>query len=581
MMTLRWVSGLLAVVGFLWLPQMAEAKAGKDCAALHDACLAAGFSGAGSTDKTTMISRDCMTPLLNGIAPPGNGKLALPSVAKDIIAGCQAVKAKAGKTQNAAPAAGQLAGAAPVAAKALPAGATAGPNIVLILADDFSLDLMSEKNNVLADAMPNLAQMMREGMTFSNYFVTDSLCCPSRTSIFTGLLPHNSGVITNTGSDGGYGSFMAHGNDAKTFAVALHNAAYATAMMGKYLNGYETTVGVPQGWSEWAVGANAYGNFNYSLNFNGTLISPKPHLTDEVSQLGQDFINASAANPFFLELATFSPHGPYTPPARYANAFPGLTYPKSPAYGARPDKDAPGWLQSITPIDPKTAAKFDDNYRLRVQSIKGIDDMIGAIRKTLQEQGLTQDTYVIFSSDNGYHMGEYSLRAGKMTPFDTDIHVPLIVVGPGVAAGKSVPDIVMNIDLYPTFLELAGLPASANDDGQSLAGLLHGKAGPGRTIAVVEHKQTAPSKDNPDTAEPKAGDPPTYVALRMKDALYVEYLDGSGEVGYYDMKTDPYQLHNIAPTLSADRLAALHDALNANHTCAGVKQCSAAQALTP
>lgn len=560
------------------MPLMAQATAG--CAALHAACLAAGFSTSGNTNKGAKVLRDCMDPLLNGIAAPGNGKVPLPVVDKAVLAACQAEKAKAGKAANSTPANGQTIGAAPVAARALPAGAARGPNIVMILADDFSLDLMSEQNNVLTEAMPNLAQMMKQGMTFSNYFVTDSLCCPSRSSIFTGLLPHNTGVITNSPPDGGYQAFMDHKDDAKTFAVALHGASYATGMMGKYLNGYEIELGVPQGWSEWAVAANGYSNFNYTLNHNGTVISPKPHMTDALSALGQDFIKASAASPFFLELATFSPHAPYTPPARYADAFPGLTYPQSPAYGARPDDAAPAWLNAIPAIDTHYGARIDEIYRMRVQSIKGIDDMIGAVRKTLEDQGLTGNTYVIFTSDNGYHMGEYSLRAGKMTPFDTDIHVPMVVVGPKVPAGRTVEDIVMNIDLDPTFVALAGLPASATVDGQSLVALLQGGAGPGRAIAVVEHKNSKPSANDPDVTDAKAGDPPTYVALRMKDALYVEYAD-TKEVSYYDLTKDPYELHNIAASLPAAKLKALHDALLANHSCAGASQCAAAQAMRP
>jgi arylsulfatase A-like enzyme len=216
-----------------------------------------------------------------------------------------------------------------------------------------------------------------------------------------------------------------------------------------------------------------------------------------------------------------------------------------------------------------------------VQSVKGIDDMIGDVRATLKELGLAEDTYVIFTADNGYHLGEFSLRAGKMTPFDVDIRVPLVVVGPDVPAGSRNGDIAMNIDLYPTFLDLAGLPVSDKVDGQSLAPALTGGPGPRRNIAVVEHKRSAYSPDDPDAAEPKAGDPPTYVALRMKDSLYVEYQDGSGEVGYYDMTQDPDQLSNIAHTLSAARLKALKDAARANHECEGAKQCAAAQALAP
>ena len=567
-----------ALLGLVLAAMPLSVQAKEPCAALQDACAAAGFSKAGGLGKGVKTGRDCMTPLLNGVQPPGNGKLALPTVSAETIADCKASRGK----KKSASAAGKAAGNQPVAVKVMPAGANAGPNIVMVLVDDFSMNLMPDDLGDLAKSMPNLAEMRREGMTFDNYFVTDSLCCPSRTSIFTGLLPHNSGVITNTPPDGGLAAFMAHNDDAKSFAVALHNGFYATAMMGKYLNGYVAEQGgVPQGWSEWAVAGNAYGNFNYTINHNGEIVSPEPHMTDELSQRGHDFIANAASGPFFLELATFSPHGPYTPPARYADAFPDVTYPRTPAFAARPDEFAPQWLQDIPPLDKRFQKKIDEIYRLRVQSVKGVDDMIGDSRGTLEDLGLSEDTYVIFTSDNGYHLGEFSLRAGKMTPFDTDIHVPLVVVGPGVAAGSRNPDITMNVDFYPTFLDLAGLPASATVDGHSLVPALTGQSGPRRTMAVVEHKRPAPSADDPDTSGPKAGDPPTYVALRMADTLNVEYLDGSGEVGYYDMTTDPDQLHNIARTLSPARLAALHEAAVANHTCAGVVECGAAQAMTP
>ena len=555
------------------------------CDALRAACTTAGFLEGGARGGKG-VAANCMNPLLNGTKPPGNGKLALPVVAADMIAACTADKAKGSKTKGVTAStlgASRVApGPMPVAPLPLPAGTAPGPNIVVVLVDDFSLDLMTTQNGVLAASMPNLARMQKEGVTFTKYFVTDSLCCPSRTSIFTGLLPHNSGVYTNSPPDGGLEAFMAQGDDAKTFAVALHMQFYQTAMMGKYLNGYQPDKnGVPQGWSDWAVAGNGYPNFNYVLNQNGALTTSPLHLTDQLSALGQDFIKQAAAGPFFLEIATFSPHAPYTPPARYADAFPDLTYPKTPAYGARPDANAPTWLKAIPALDQKTMGKIDEIYRNRVRSDKGVDDMIGAVRQTLADLGLSATTYVIFTSDNGYHMGEYSLRPGKMTPFDTDIRVPLVVVGPGIAAGGTVDAITMNIDFYPTFTELAGLPANANVDGRSLVALLHGKPGPWRNIAVVEHKNTAPDPENPDLPGAKAGNPPTYVALRMADALYVEYLDGSGEVGYYDMTTDPDQLHNIAHTLTPARLAALHGAAVANHTCAGAAECGAAQAMLP
>ena len=572
----------LGVVGLclaLLVPANAQAREG--CVALRDACVAAGFAAQGTEGIGIKINRDCMDPLLNGVVPPGNGKLPLPMVSKKVVADCKAAKTKGGKKNaaKAAPVAGQD---APVAVKPLPAGAEAGPNIVLVLVDDMSMNLMPDDLGELARTMPNLAQMRREGMTFDNFFVNNSLCCPSRASLMTGLLPHETGVLTNTGVTGGVEAFDGKGNDGRTYAVALHDAYYATAMMGKYLNGYDIAAsGIPAGWSEWAVGGNAYSNFNYTLNHNGQTISPQLHMTDQIAELGQAFIAGASDGPFFLELAPYSAHAPYNPPARYADAFMDLTYPRTPAFAARPDKYAPQWLQDIPALDKKFIRKIDDAYRMRVQSMMGIDDMIGAIRATVEELGLTQDTYVIFTSDNGYHMGEYSLRAGKMAAFDTDIKVPLVVVGPGVAAGSRVDDIAMMVDLFPTFTDLAGLPASSTVHGQSLVPLLQGGAGPVRSMAVVEHTRPVRSADDPDASDEKAGDPPTYLALRMKDSLYVEYLEGAGEVTYYDMTSDPHQLHNIAHTLSPARLKALHEAAMANLACKSAADCAAAQALTP
>jgi N-acetylglucosamine-6-sulfatase len=590
-----WVVVALAVC----LPLAALAETGPACTKVYAACKAAGFELSAKA-AGSKLKQDCVGPLLGGTRATGG--LALPKVDAAVLAACQAeqgntpsgkaAKAPSGKAAKAAVDAARLDGRhadgkPPVAAKALPAAAKRGPNIVLILTDDFSLDLMTAKSGVLAESMPNLARMMQQGATFPTYFVTDSLCCPSRSSIFTGMLPHNSGVLTNAGSNGGYGAFMAHDDDAKTFAVALHDGFYQTSMMGKYLNGYNPVRdGVPQGWSDWAVTAKGYTNFDYVLNVNGMLVAPAEHLTDAISQQGQAFITRAAGGPFFLELASFSPHAPFTPPARYADAFPDVTYPHSPAFAARPDANAPAWLQEMPALTKRDIALFNRIYRKRVQSDKGVDDMIGAVRQTLDDLGLTDTTYVIFSSDNGYHMGEYSLGTGKMTPFDTDIKVPLVVVGPGVAAGVTIDAIAMNIDLAPTFAEMAGVPPLASFDGHSLLGLLHGGTTPARSLAVVEHEHSALNPDDPDTETPvegaaEPGNPPTYVALRFKDALYVEYLDGTGVVGYYDLKSDPYQLHNIAPTLPAARLAALHAAMLANHSCQGATSCGAAMALAP
>ena len=546
------------------------------CDAIAARCASHGFAASGGA-RGKRVAEDCVRPILDG----SGGRRGLPLVSGSLIAQCWATL---DPTAGLPPDGKAAAGPGPVAAPAFAAGKAMPPNIVMILVDDFSLDLMSQDQNILQRTMPNLAKLMQDGAQFSQYFVTDSLCCPSRSSIFTGLLPHNSGVFTNGPPNGGYEAFMANGDDARTFALPLHDAGYATAMMGKYLNGYDPLQdGVPAGWSEWAVAGNGYPNFGYALNHNGRMIRSPLHLTDKLSSLGQDFIKASAGTPFLLELATFSPHAPYVPPVRYASDFADLTYPRSPAFGARPDASAPDWLHQIKPLNAVAIDRMQENFLDRLRSDKGIDDMIGAIRKTLDDLGLSGRTYVIFTSDNGYHMGEYSLRAGKMTPFDTDIHVPLVIAGPGVAPGQTIDALTMNIDFYPTFAEWAGAAGNPAVDGRSLAGLLQGKPmAPWRNIAVVEHRHDDSSISlNPDHAAFQSGNPPDYTALRMPGAMYVEYDDPAREVGYYDLTRDPYELHNIAGTLSPERLRALHEAVVANSTCRGPGQCSAAQQTSP
>lgn len=470
------------------------------------------------------------------------------------------------------------------------------PNIVFVLTDDLSWNLLAY--------MPNVLAMQKEGTSFSNYFVTDSLCCPSRSSIFTGKFPHNTGVLTNGKPDGGYAAFNAHGNEGQTFAVALQRGGYRTAMLGKYLNGYQPAAeirrgtrprfrrrtlperegnGVPAGWDEWDVAGNGYREFDYALNQNGRLVryghGPQEYLTDVLAGLADAFIRKSAPGPFFIEIATFAPHGPYIPAPRDADKFPGLAAPRSAAFGARPDADAPRWLKEIPPLLPTDVAKIDQAFRMRAQSVQAVDKMIGQIRSTLAALG-ARDTYVVFSSDNGLHMGEYSLRPGKQTPFEIDVRVPLVVVGPGVQPGQTVDAIVENVDLCPTFTELAGASSPTSPDGRSLVPLLRtGTAGGWRHVALVEHHRPFPDPSDPDAPMLHAANPTSYAALRTEGALYVEYEDG--ETGYYDLSRDPDELRNVATSLPAARRQRLHDVLRANKECRGAQACWDAQRLAP
>ena len=445
------------------------------------------------------------------------------------------------------------------------------PNIIFVLTDDLSLNLLQ--------FMPHVLEMERTGATFTNYFVTDSLCCPSRSSIFTGEFPHNTGVFRNVEPDGGYGAFIAHGNEPNTFAVARRRDGYRTAMLGKYLNGYRPGKNGPAtGWNEWDVAGDGYAEFKYSLNKNGTVVAHgkrrRDYMTDVLSRNAIKFIQESRNTPFFVEIATFAPHAPYIPAPRDAHAFPGLTAPRTPAFNAAPDPNAARWLIKFPPLSGADMNSINRKFRMRAQSVLAIDKMIADLEAAIAAAGQEKNTYFVFSSDNGIHMGEHRLMPGKTTAFDTDIHVPLVVSGPGVAPAQVINEIVENTDLCATFAEIAHASVPATVDGRSLVPLLQGKQVPEwRTLALIEHHgPLIESDDNdPDVPNKRSGNPPSYEAIRSRDSVYVEYDDGTRE--YHDYASDPYELRNSFATLSPNTKASLHAAINALRICHGARAC--------
>ena len=460
------------------------------------------------------------------------------------------------------------------------------PNIVFVLTDDLDWSLVQY--------MPHVVQLQAQGTTFTNYSVTDSLCCPSRASTFTGSYPHDTGIFTNGGPDGGFALFHARGEENDTFATRLQDHGYLTAMMGKYLNGY-TAQGrvdgrsryVPPGWTQWDVAGNAYSEFNYNLNENGKVThhaaSPRAYLTDVLARKGSAFVHSAAAagKPFFIEIATFAPHLPYTPAPRDAADFPGLQAPRTPAFNEADVSDKPSWLRGHPLLTPNQIAQIDAGYRLRAQSVEAVDDLIAKVEQTLKRNGVADNTYIFFSSDNGLHMGDHRLMPGKLTAFETDIHVPLIVSGPDVVAGQNVARVTENVDLYPTFVRLGRAGTSPLVDGKSLVPLLRGLPAPAwRDAALVEHHgPDFGAAAGPDAAQPGSGNPLTYEALRLPHSIYVEYANGERE--YYDLNSDPYELRNTYPQLSPQRVNALHAQLASLESCRGAATCQQAAGHRP
>jgi arylsulfatase A-like enzyme len=439
------------------------------------------------------------------------------------------------------------------------------PNIVFILTDDLAWNLVQY--------MPHVQQMQREGMTFENYFVTDSLCCPSRASIFSGRYPHNHGVLTNTPPTGGFAAFR-RGAESDTFATQLQDVGYRTSLMGKYLNGYEAQSGyVAPGWSNWQASGSGYRGFKYVMSANGRVDhfgrSRRAYITDVLRRRGKEFVSrvGRSGRPFLLEVASFAPHKPSTPAPRDRHDFPNLQVPRDATFDSVPT-NAPAWLRGRPPLAPEQIAAMDTEFRKRAQSVQAVDELVGQIRRLLRQRGLDRNTYVVFSSDNGYHMGERRLLAGKMTAYDSDVRVPLIVVGPGVPAGSSTSALAENVDLAPTFMRLAGVRPPASVDGHGLVSLFHGGLPtPWRDSVLIEHHHPETPNGDPDRQTASSGNPPSYEALRTATELYVEYVDGERE--WYDLTTDPEQLHNRYGELGADARAGLHDRLVRLEACRG------------
>ncbi len=461
--------------------------------------------------------------------------------------------------------------------------ATSPPNIVFVLTDDLTWNLVKY--------MPHVLAMQRAGVTFSKYFVTDSLCCPSRTSIFTGEFPHDDGVFTNSSVGGGFGAFMAHHDETKTFASVLHDRGYQTGLFGKFLNLYapeDTSRGqrpyIPPGWSAWDVAdVNGYQEYGYTLTAGRQLAHygsrPSDYLTSVLSTKASRFISDSAAaqRPFMAEISTFAPHSPFVPAPADATKFPHLLAPQSPSFG-RAVTNAPPWLRKVPPLTVRARGRINRVYRQRVRDVQSVDRMVGHLESELRNLGVAQNTYVVFSSDNGFHLGEHNLRKGKQTAFDTDIRVPLIVTGPAVPANRTISQLAENIDLAPTFETIAGSHPPANIDGHPLNPQLHGHTvADWRAAVLIEHHGPDLSPSDPDYPAAYSGNPPSYEAIRTAKYLYVEYRNGQRE--FYDLATDPYELDDSYATMSPRVRTMLHDTLVRMEACHGSASCWAAQHL--
>jgi arylsulfatase A-like enzyme len=431
-------------------------------------------------------------------------------------------------------------GADPVQAAA---GDSSRPNVVVIMTDD--------QDPASIRSMPTVQRIMVEGgTTFTNALATTPLCCPSRASFLTGQYAHNHGVLKNHKPNGGYPAL----DGSRTLATWLDGSVYRTAHVGKYLNGYgyRDPYEIPPGWDAWfgGIDPSTYNMYDYTLNENGVLeehgSEPEDYQTDVYARKAAGFIERreSGAGPFFLSVAVLAPHteegglGP-RPAPRHEGSFSSEPLPRPPSFNEEDLSDKPREIRDVRRLSDRRIDAMTERYRARLASLRSVDDLVQRVTAALRETGELDETVIVFTSDNGFLQGEHRLE-GKSQPYEESLEVPLVVRGPGVPVGATRSQLVGNIDLAPTVLDLTGARRPASVDGRSFLPVLRDPSkGRERQLLIESYM-------------------PPWKGVRDGRYMYAERPSGDREL--YDLGEDPYQLESVhadpAYRPVRDRLAA-------------------------
>ncbi|KAG5834444.1 hypothetical protein ANANG_G00261570 [Anguilla anguilla] len=437
------------------------------------------------------------------------------------------------------------------------------------------------------------------GVYFSNAFTVTPLCCPSRSSILTGRYPHNHEVRNNSLTGNCSSPAWQKGPEALAFPVYLSKLQYQTFYGGKYLNQYgKKEAGdvdyVPPGWDQWhaLVGNSQY--YNYTLSVNGKEekhgdIYDKDYLTDLIVNRSLSFLDdRSPQHPFFMMLSPPAPHSPWTAAPQYEKAFINTKAPRDGSFD-KPGKDK-HWLlrQPLNPMTNGSIDFLDNAFRRRWQTLLSVDDLVEKVVKKLQDLKELDNTYIFFSSDHGYHTGQFSLPIDKRQLYEFDIRVPLMVRGPGIKPNQTLKAPVLNIDFGPTFLDIAGVNLTeVNMDGQSFLPQMAPslRNGTSRPYFLVEY--TGEGHAAPDPACPKLGPGlsqcfpdcvcedsfnNTYACVRTLtdyNMQYCEFADNESFVEVYNLTSDPHQLENIVKKVDPAVLQTMNQRLIRLQSCVG------------
>lgn len=408
------------------------------------------------------------------------------------------------------------------------------PNFVFMFSDDQRYDALGVVQREQGDSgrfpwfqTPNMDRIANEGIRFRNAFVVTALCSPSRACFLTGQYGHKNGIINNR---------TPFPQQATTYASVLGQAGYATGYVGKFHMGTQSGQRPTFGYSASFVGQGKYQDC--PVEVNGIKQETKGWIDDVSTDFALDFIRKNRKVPFALTLGFKAPHGPFTPPERHKNSFQGKLARKTPNF------DFPPPFPTNRTVFPKLDGPEVPVSIPYFGSIAGVDDNVGRVLKALDEHGLTRNTVVIYSSDNGYYHGEHGL-GDKRSAYEESIRIPLLVRCPSLTDKPGTRDaMALNIDLAPTILDIAGVPIPASMQGKSWKPLLQGKQTTLRDSFFYEY-----FRENPFFT-------PTITAVRTPNAKLVKYPGNEGWNQLFDLTKDPFETSNLIKSPEATQLLA-------------------------